>query len=72
MMQGRTSAPVQEHTGTTEEANRRSGAKDQVRKQFLITEELEDRLKYYCYKRRIRETEVVRRALDRFLQEEGF
>jgi hypothetical protein len=72
LMQEHTNAPAQKHTDTTETAHRRSGAKDQVRKQFLITEELEDRLKYYCYRRRIRETEVVRQALDLFLHGEGF
>lgn len=41
-----------------------------VKRTYLLTREIEERLRRYCFERRISASEVVRRALSEFLERE--
>jgi len=42
-----------------------------IKRTYLLTREIEERLRRYCFERRISASEVVRRALSEFLEREG-
>ena len=42
-----------------------------IKRTYLLTREIEERLRRYCFERRVSASEVVRRALSEFLEREG-
>ena len=55
---------------TSAAANPNAGKTE--REEFRFTPELSDRLRRYCYERRTKKTRVVTRALEDFLEREGY
>ena len=42
-----------------------------IKRTYLLTREIEERLRRYCFERRVSASEDVRRALSEFLEREG-